>query len=115
MKPASYVKLIQWLLHSLGATEEYTGFPHIVYAVQLCISDPERLHLITKMVYLDVAGRYGTNWKAVERNMRTVVAVAWRTNPLLLSELAGYPLKGKPNNGCFLAILAHFCARIIIN
>lgn len=114
MMPANYTKIIQWLLNSLGATEVYTGFPHVVYAVQLCLSDPSRLQLITKLIYLDVAGRYGTNWRAVERNMRTVATVAWRTNPLLLSELAGYPLKRKPSNGYFLAILAHFCARIII-
>lgn len=114
MKPGGDAKLIQWLLHNLGVTEEYTGFPHTVYAVQLAVSDPERLKLITKLIYPDVAGRYGTNWKAVERNIRTVVSVAWETDPLLLSELAGFHLKRKPNNGRFLAILTGFCSGTIL-
>lgn len=105
-------KIIQWLLHRLGVTEVYTGFHHTVYAVQLAISDPNRLRLITKLIYLDVAVRYSTNWKAVERNMRTVVAAAWKNDPLLLSELAGFHLKRKPANGLFVAILAEFCSRI---
>lgn len=114
MKPDNSAKTIQWILRRLGVTEEYIGFPLVVYAVQLTISDPARLRLITKLIYPDVAGRYGSNWRAVERNMRTVVAAAWKNDPLLLSELAGFPLKRKPNNGRFLAILADFCSRIIL-
>lgn len=102
---------IQRILRRLGATENYTGFFPTVYAVQLSMGDPERLHLITKLVYLDVAWRYGTTWKAVERNMRTIVSVIWRNNPLLLSELAGFPLASKPNNASFLAIVSSFCTK----
>lgn len=114
MRPVDYSRIIQWLLHNLGVTEAYTGFFHIVYAVQLSISDPSRLQLITKLIYPEVAGRYGTNWRAVERNMRTVIAVAWENDPLLLSELAGCFLKRKPTNSRFLAILTYFCSRIIL-
>lgn len=110
MKPLNCPGRIQQLLHSLGATENYAGFFPTVYAVQLSISNPERLSLITKMIYPEVAGRYGTNWRAVERNMRTLVSVIWDSDPLLLSELAGCPLKRKPTNARFLAILASFCA-----
>mgnify|MGYP002511528930 CR=1 FL=1 len=110
----SYSKLIQWLLHSLGATENYNGFFPAVYAVQLSIGDPERLRLITKLIYPDVAAHCGTNWKAVERNIRTLVSVAWENDPLMLSELAGFPLKRKPTNAQFLAILTDFCTRIIL-
>lgn len=102
---------IQQLLHRLGATENYTGFFPMVYAVQLSMSNPERLRLITKLIYLDVAWKYGTTWKAVERNMRTLVSVIWRNNPLLLSELAGFHLDRKPNNANFLAIVAGSCAK----
>lgn len=114
MTSADYSKVIRWLLRSLGVTENYTGFPHTVYAVQISISDPDRLHLVTKLIYPDVAGRYGTTWTAVERNMRTIVSVIWANNPLLLSELAGFHLDRKPTNARFLAILAGFCSRIIL-
>lgn len=101
---------IQRLLRCLGATENYTGFSHTVYAVQLSIDRPDRLRLITKQLYPDVARYYGTNWKAVERNIRTIVSLVWANNPLLLSELAGFPLTDKPNNACFLSILAGWYA-----
>lgn len=103
MTPA---KDIQQLLRSLGATDNYNGFAPTVYAIQLSINDPERLRLITKLIYRDVAGHYGTTWTAVERNMRTLVSVIWKSNPLMLSELAGFRLGRKPNNARFLAILA---------
>lgn len=102
---------IQWLLRRLGATENYTGFFPTVYAIQLAICGPDRLGLITKLIYPDVARQFGTNWRAVERNMRTVVSVIWANNPLLLCELAGYRLSGKPKNSAFLAIVAGSCGR----
>lgn len=114
MTPPNYTKAIQWLLRSLGATDNYIGFSHTVYAVELSISDPDRLCLVTKLIYRDVAGHYGTTWTAVERNMRTLVSVIWKSNPLLLSELAGLPLDRRPSNARFLAILAGFCSQIIL-
>ena len=52
------------LLHRLGATANYTGFSYLVRALQLCAEEPERLLLVTKWLYPDVAKQYGTNWKA---------------------------------------------------
>lgn len=94
------------LLYHLGVTTNYTGFFHTACAVQLCIEQPERLLLVTKWVYPDVARQYGTNWKAVERNIRTVNCVIWRENRRLLEELAHRRLERKPRNAQMLAILA---------
>lgn len=102
---------IQRLLRRLGATENYTGFFPMAYAVQLSIADPGRLRLITKLIYLDVARQYGTTWKAVERNMRTIISVVWRNNPQMLSKLAGFHLDRKPNNASFLAIVSGACIK----
>lgn len=106
MIPDDSMQTIQQLLHSLGITSNYNGFPQTAYAVQLSIRDPERLRLITKLIYPDVAGRYGTTSTAVERNIRTVVSAAWKNDPLLLAEMAGAQLSRKPTNGQFLSILA---------
>lgn len=114
MTSSDYSKLIQWLLRSLGTTEHYTAFFPTVYAVQLSIDSPDRLRLVTKRIYPDVAKRYNTNWRAVERNMRTLVSAAWENAPVGLSELAGFPLKQKPTNAQFLAILTGFCTQIIL-
>ena len=94
------------LLYRLGVTSNYKGFFHTAYAVSLCLEEPERLQLITKLLYPEVARQYGTSWKAVERNIRTVDHVIWRENRSLLEELARKPLEQKPRNAQLLAILA---------
>lgn len=94
------------LLYRLGATANYTGFFHTAYAVSLCVEQPDRLLLVTKWLYPEVAKRYGTNWKAVERNIRTVSCIIWREGRPLLEELAHRQLERKPRNTQLLAILA---------
>ena len=75
------------LLYRLGVTANYKVFFHTAYAVSLCLQQQERLQLVTKWLYPDVAKRYGTNWKAVERNIRTISSVAWKRNRTLLEQL----------------------------
>lgn len=93
------------LLNRLGVTANYAGFFHISCAVALCVERPERLLLVTKWLYPEVARRCGTSWKSVERNLRTAGAIIWRENRPLLEELARRPLTQKPRNAQLLAIL----------
>ena len=51
------------------------------YAVKLCCERPERLLMVTKWVYPEVAKHYQTNGRAVERNIRTVGKVLWEQKP----------------------------------
>ena len=94
------------LLIRLGVTINYTGFFYTACAVSLCVEEPERLLRMTGYLYPEVARRFGTNWKAVERNIRTVGTVIWRENRELLERLARRPLKRKPCTAQLLAILA---------
>lgn len=93
------------LLYQLGVTANYTGFFHTAYAVSLCVEQPDRLLLVTKWLYPEVAKRYDTNWKAVERNIRTVSCIIWQKGRPLLEELAHRHLEQKPRNAQMLAIL----------
>ena len=95
------------LLYRLGVTANYTGFFYTAYVVQLCMEDPERLTLVTKWVYPDVAKQYGTNWKAVERDIRTVANIIWEQGQSKLEQLAGRKLEEKPCNAQLLAILTY--------
>lgn len=87
-------------------TANYTGFFNTAYAISLCAEQPDRLLLVTKCLYPEIAKRYQTNWKAVERNIRTVGGIIWRENRPLLEQLARRPLEQKPRNAQLLAILA---------
>ena len=96
------------ILMRLGVTANYTGFRQSAYAVYLAMQNPDRLILVSKWLYPDVAKHYGTTWLAVERNIRTAAKLAWESNPMLLCELAAYRLTGRPKAARFIAILAFY-------
>ncbi|GAB2045939.1 hypothetical protein AGATL06_24380 [Agathobaculum sp. TL06] len=83
---------IRELLFRLGVTAKYKGCFYAIYAVTLCMEEQELLLSVTKRLYPEVARKYKTNWKAVERNIRTVSAAAWSANRRLLEALANRPL-----------------------
>lgn len=93
------------ILSRLGLTANYKGFSYIVSAVELCLEDRDRLHLVTKQVYPEVARRHGTNWRAVERDIRKAGELIWAQGRDMLENLARRPLRKKPGNAQFLAIL----------
>ena len=95
------------VLFELGITPKYVGFSYSSFAIYLAIQQPERLLLITKWLYPDVAKQYLTKWQNVERGIRTVVAVAWELRPEKLSYIAKCNLTHKPTNAQFIAILAN--------
>ena len=107
-EPDNHVSAIQKLLLRLGATKNYVGFRYIVDAIRLSLEDSQRLLLITKHIYPAVAAHYHTKWMCVEKNIRTIVDVIWRTNPSLLQQIAGYHLKEKPSASQFIAILTAY-------
>ncbi len=100
---------IYTLLYQLSLTANYTGFFHTAYAVHLAVQQPERLILVTKWLYPEVAKHYATTWKCVERNIRTTVDVVWDSNVERLEALARHPLSKRPSVSEFISILAlHF-------
>ena len=94
------------LLYQLGAVADRCGFFYASLSVWLAVREPERMELITKWLYLDVARHYNTTWKAVERGLRDFVKIIWEKNPGLLSEWAGCELTSRPRASDFIAILA---------
>ena len=96
------------LLCRLGITANYIGFYHTVYAIMLAVKEPERLQLVTKWLYPDVATAYSTNTDNVRKNIDRVCRLAWERNPELLSEFAYFDLKKKPGTSEFLAILVGY-------
>lgn len=94
------------LLLRLGVTQNYKGCEQTACAVELCREEPERLQMVTKWVYPVVAVQYGTNWRAVERNIRTVRDIIWLRSHFLLEELAQAPLSEMPYPAQLLSILA---------
>ena len=96
---------IAGLLFPLGITANYTGYYYTICAVELAASDPSHLVLVTKNLYPTVAARFSSTPSRVERNLRHIADLAWRTNPGLLQHMAGHPLTQRPCASQFIAIL----------
>lgn len=97
------------LLYRLGMTPNYVGFFYIASAVWLAMEEPQRLLLVTKWLYPEVAKAYQTSWETVEHGIRSAITRLWRT-PDLLRETLKVPLETKPAPAKFISLLAACCA-----
>jgi len=102
---------VQDALRLFGITRCYKGLKHTAYAIELAVQEESRLEAVTKEIYTETASHFGCKWTAVERNIRTAVARAWKVNRPLLLEMAGYPLTGIPTASQFIEILASYILR----
>lgn len=100
-------ELLTSLLYPLGVTAQYTGYYYAVCAVELAAADPSHLMLVTKDLYPTVASQFSSTGSRVERNLRHMADIAWRTNPALLETMAGHPLMQRPCASQFIAILTN--------
>jgi len=94
------------LLCRLGVSPTYKGFFQTAYAVLLAVENMERLLLVTKWIYPELAKQYNTTPECIERNIRTVAAIAWQNNPELLNEMRRCQLTDRSTAAQFIAILA---------
>lgn len=96
---------IKSLLNALGLPSNYAGYGCIAQAVDIACDDPQALTLVSKRLYPEVARRCDSTPTAVERNIRTVIAVLWETSPGRLQQLTQFPVQEKPPPAQFIAIL----------
>lgn len=68
---------IQLLLLKLGIPTNYLGFLYLTYAMQLTLSSFEYITRLSKMLYVEVAEKYKTEPRHVERCIRHALTVAF--------------------------------------
>ena len=100
-------KKVEQMLYSIGLTPNYKGYRQLTQALQIAVEEPEALEAVTKWLYPAVARKCGTNWRTVERNIRTMIGIAWQTAPEQLESLSGCALEGRPRPAQFLAFLTY--------
>lgn len=100
-------KLIR-LLNHLGLSANYTGYHCIITAVEIASCEPQSLTMVTKWLYPKIANQLGTNWRAVERNIRSAIDVIWKRNPSGVQQLSGCRLDTKPAAAQFISLLVFY-------
>ena len=76
----------------------------------IAVEDMDVINAVTKVLYPEIAKRFGTTASRVERAIRHAIEVAWSRGRLdTLDALSGYTIdtgKGKPTNSEFIALIA---------
>ena len=109
------MKELKQTLRQMGVSHLYLGQRAAIRAVELVQEDEDRLLDVVNGIYKSIAAEQGKSWMAVERQLRTVVNTAWKTNPDLLQFIAGYPLQKQPTVSEFIEILYNHTVRNLIH
>ena len=102
-------------LRQMGVSHLYLGQKAAIRAVELVQEDEDRLLDVVNGIYKVIAAEQNKSWTAVERQLRTAVNTAWKTNPDLLQSIAGYQLLKQPTTSEFIEILYNHTARNLIH
>ena len=98
------------LLHDIGIPAHIKGYVYIRCAVIECFYNPIYIGQITKLLYPEIARRYGSTISRVERAIRHAIETAWSRGSLdYINNIFGYTInayKAKPTNSEFIAMLA---------
>ena len=101
--------IIRKTLWDLNIPPTYLGAHYLAYAELLVLEDQDRLTMVTKWLYPEVASHYHTSWKAVERNIRTVISTCWAQDKgARLSRALGIPFAEKPSPTGIIQLLAYY-------
>lgn len=102
---------LEMLLREMGVHRLYKGRYPMIRAVEIVREDENRLFNVVNEIYKAIGTERGVKWTAIERQMRTVVSVAWKTNSQSLAKIAGYPLIEPPTVSEFIEILYNYTER----
>ena len=98
------------IIHEIGVPAHIKGYQYLREAILLAVADREVINAVTKVLYPEVAKRFGTTASRVERAIRHAIEVAWDRGDLeTLQRFFGYTVsnaKGKPTNSEFIAMIS---------
>ena len=98
------------IIHEVGVPAHIKGYQYLREAIIITVKDMDVINAVTKVLYPEVAKRFGTTASRVERAIRHAIEVAWDRGDLeTLQKYFGYTVsnaKGKPTNSEFIAMIA---------
>ena len=98
------------IIHEIGVPAHIKGYQYLREAIILTINDMDIINAVTKVLYPEVAKKFGTTPSRVERAIRHAIEVAWDRGDIeVLQKFFGYTvsnIKGKPTNSEFIAMIA---------
>ena len=90
------------IIHEVGVPAHIKGYQYLREAIMIAVEDMDVINAVTKVLYPEVAKRFGTTASRVERAIRHAIEVAWdRGDVDVLNSYFGYTIhntRGKPTN-----------------
>ena len=65
------------IIHEVGVPAHIKGYQYLREAIIIAVNDMDVINAVTKVLYPEVAKRYGTTASRVERAIRHAIEVAW--------------------------------------
>ena len=98
------------IIHEIGVPAHIKGYQYLREAIIMTVEDMDVINAVTKVLYPEVARKFGTTASRVERAIRDAIEVAWDRGDLdTLQKYFGFTVsnsKGKPTNSEFIAMIA---------
>lgn len=98
------------IMLDMGVPAHLKGYHYLRAAILLSEKDMETVSSVTKLLYPEIAKKFGTTDQKVERAIRNAIEVSWeRGNPDTFMELFGYSAragKTRPTNSEYIARVA---------
>ena len=108
-RPRNLEGMVTSIIHEVGVPAHIKGYQYLREAILIAVADMEVINAVTKVLYPEVAKRFGTTASRVERAIRHAIEVAWDRGDLeTLQKYFGYTVsnvKGKPTNSEFIAMI----------
>lgn len=99
---------IEFLLKSARYSKRYKGFQQLETALELVMEDENQLCSLMH-VYSEIAEKYGTNLKSVEKNIRKANEYAWKHGGQdFINKISGGNLPVEPETGELLEIFLNY-------
>jgi two-component system, response regulator, stage 0 sporulation protein A len=98
------------VLRSVGIPANLKGYLFLREAIQMVFHNVELMSGVTKIIYPSIAEKYHTTASRVERAIRHAIEVGWNRGSIEQIEFVFgntvSPLKGKPTNAEFIALIS---------
>ena len=98
------------IIHEIGVPAHIKGYQYLREGIIITVQNMDVINAVTKVLYPEIAKRFGTTASRVERAIRHAIEVAWDRGDIeTLQKYFGYTVnsaKGKPTNSEFIAMIA---------
>ena len=103
-------KYITNAMLDMGVPAHLKGYRYLRAAIVMAKEDMEVVGSVTKLLYPEIAKKFGTTEQKVERAIRNAIEVSWlRGNIETFEEMFGYSVatgKNRPTNSEYIAQIA---------